>query len=178
MVSLRKLVSVAGLAVLVWAAWQWYAAASRPGGAQDQDRGVVGKAGTQPLPRIGLERLDSERGVTELGQRDLFAFGPPPTLAARPPTPPPARPATVPTPRPAAVAAAPAAAPLQVSYIGKVEGQGARVAVLLRDDKEVLTGREGDLVANRLRIVKIGLESIDVQEVGSDRVRRLPLEGR
>ena len=33
------------------------------------------------------------------------------------------------------------------------------------------------MVANRFRIVKIGLESVDIQEVGSDQVRRIPLKG-
>jgi hypothetical protein len=51
------------------------------------------------------------------------------------------------------------------------------VAVLEAEGRDILTGREGDLVANRLEIVKIGLESLDVRDVGGDRVRRLPLEG-
>jgi hypothetical protein len=41
----------------------------------------------------------------------------------------------------------------------------------------VLTGQPGEVVGNRFRIVKIGLESVDVQEVGSDQVRRIPLRG-
>jgi hypothetical protein len=32
-------------------------------------------------------------------------------------------------------------------------------------------------VGNRLRIVKIGLESVDVQDVGGGTVRRIPLRG-
>jgi hypothetical protein len=177
MVSSRKLVSGLALASLVWAAWRWYGGDA--GTEVEGARGVVGRSETETVPRIDLQRLDRVPDPVALGQRDLFAYGPPPTLAAPPPTPTPVRSASAPTPRPGPVApVAPVAAPLQVSYIGKVEGQGARVAILLSDKKEVLTGREGDLVANRLRIVKIGLESIDVQDVGSDRVRRLPLEGR
>jgi hypothetical protein len=77
------------------------------------------------------------------------------------------------------VAAAPTPAPpppLNLKYIGAVENsQGLKVAVLMTDRKEVLTGRPGDLVANRYRIVQIGLESVDIQEVGTERVRRVPL---
>ena len=41
----------------------------------------------------------------------------------------------------------------------------------------MLTGQVGEMVVNRFRVVKIGLESVDVQEVGSDQVRGIPLEG-
>jgi len=68
--------------------------------------------------------------------------------------------------------------PFGVKYVGSVERGGLRVAVLLSDDrKEILTGREGDVVANRLRIVRIGYESVEVQDVGSDRPRRIALKG-
>ena len=64
------------------------------------------------------------------------------------------------------------------AYLSLVSEPGTKVAILLSDDrKEVLTGREGDTVANRLRIVRIGIESVEVQDLGSDRVRRIPLKG-
>ena len=47
----------------------------------------------------------------------------------------------------------------------------------MTDRNEVLTGQVGEVVGNRVRIVKIGLESVDIQEVGSDQVRRIPLKG-
>ena len=49
--------------------------------------------------------------------------------------------------------------------------------MLMTERKEVLTGQVGEMVANRFRIVQIGLESVDIQEVGSDQVRRIPLKG-
>ncbi len=65
---------------------------------------------------------------------------------------------------------------MSVKYIGTVaDKKGLKVAVLMTDRKEVLTGKAGDVVANRLKIVAIGLESVDVQDMGSDRVRRIPL---
>ena len=65
---------------------------------------------------------------------------------------------------------------MNVKYIGTVaDKKGLKVAVLMTDRKEVLTGKAGDVVANRLKIVAIGLESVDVQDMGSDRVRRIPL---
>ena len=90
-----------------------------------------------------------------------------PQVEEAPPTPPPY---VAPTPPPLA--------PLNIKYIGAFEGRrGLKVAVLMTDRKEVLTGQPGEVVANRYRIVRVGLESVDVQEVGSDQVRRIPLKG-
>jgi hypothetical protein len=65
--------------------------------------------------------------------------------------------------------------PLNVRFIGAVDRNGARFAVLMTEQKEILTARAGDVVANRLRVVRIGLESVDVQDVGGGALRRLPL---
>jgi len=67
--------------------------------------------------------------------------------------------------------------PLNIKYIGAVERRGAKVAMFMTERGEVLTGQAGEMVANRFRIVKIGLESVDIQEVGSEQVRRIPLKG-
>jgi hypothetical protein len=127
------------------------------------------------LPRIGLDRLQKPHGGIEVGKRDIFDFGPPP------PTPPP--PPRPPTPVPTAVVEAsptpPPLPPMSVKYIGSLadDQRGLKVAVLLNDRKEVLTGGVGEVVANRFRIVSIGLESVDLQDVGSNRVQRIPLKG-
>ena len=53
--------------------------------------------------------------------------------------------------------------------MGAIEDKrGLKVAVFLTDKEEVLTGQAGQLVGNRFRIVRIGLESVDIQEVGSE----------
>jgi hypothetical protein len=49
--------------------------------------------------------------------------------------------------------------------------------MLMNDRQEVLTGQVGEMVGNRFRIVKIGIESVDVQQVGADQVQRIPLKG-
>jgi hypothetical protein len=82
------------------------------------------------------------------------------------------------TPPPVTVPTPPPLPPLNIKYIGAFEGKkGLKVAVLMTDRKEVLTGQVGEVVANRYRIVRIGLESVDVQDVGSEQVRRIPLKG-
>jgi hypothetical protein len=129
-----------------------------------------------PLPVIGLARIANPAPAPGLGSRDLFDFAappPPPISSPRPRStemdnePPP--PITVPTPTPLP--------PLNIKYIGAVERRGMKVAMLMTERGEVLTGQAGDVVGNRFRIVKIGLESVDIQEVGSEQVRRIPLKG-
>jgi hypothetical protein len=136
--------------------------------------------GLGEIPSIGLARLEEVKRPQPAGRRDVFAYGaarldrrsaagsaPPPVTMAPPPTLPVV---TEPTPPPVP--------PLSVKFIGAVENkQGLKVAVLLTDRKEILTGKVGEVVGNRLRIVKIGLESVDVQDVGGGAVRRLPLRG-
>jgi hypothetical protein len=142
-------------------------------GATRAPRAVPGE-----LPRIGLDRLQKPHGGIELGKRDIFDYGPPPPT----PPPPPKPPTPVPTPpseEAIAAAAAAAAPPINVKYIGTLadDERGLKVAVLLNDRKEVLTGGVGEIVANRFRIVSIGLESVDLQDMGSNRVQRIPLRG-
>jgi hypothetical protein len=55
-----------------------------------------------------------------------------------------------------------------------VQGGTKKYAVLL-DGTEILTGAEGDLVANRYRIVQIGLESVTVGVAGSNDTQQIPL---
>jgi len=140
--------------------------------------GPAGPVGIEPdLPRIDLGRLESPRGKSGTGRRDLFDFGvppappptPPPVIVATPVGPPLPPPPPTPTPLP----------PLTVRYVGAIEDKrGLKVAVFLTDKEEVLTGQAGQLVGNRFRIVRIGLESVDIQEVGSDQTRRIPLGGK
>jgi hypothetical protein len=135
------------------------------------------------VPRIDLARLTAPRPQTRLGERDLFSFAETPGAAAAArddeeddspevamATPPPQPVDIAPTPTPLP--------PLNVKFIGALESKaGLKVAVLMTERREVLTGQTGEVVANRFRIVKIGFESVDIQELGSDQVRRIPLRG-
>ena len=60
---------------------------------------------------------------------------------------------------------------LNIKYIGTLErpGQpGLKLAMFMTERKEVLTGQVGQVVANRFVVKRIGLESVDIQELGSD----------
>ena len=167
--------AAAGAALLV--AVYWLMPGDAPGPAAPVRAGERSRPGPaeSPLPVIDFARIANPPAAPGLGARDLFDFGAPPP----PPAPPPGSEAaqdddvepmvTVPTPTPPP--------PLNIKYIGAVERHGVKVAMLMTERSEVLTGQVGETVGNRFRIVKIGLESVDIQEVGSDQVRRIPLKG-
>ncbi len=175
-------IALLAIAVGLWVSRDGSTPRPDPEGPPAGGTGTGRRSGGAELPRIGLERVELSRPERPVGQRDLFDFGPAPvpsldrqplpTLPAGPrPTP-----VVVATPPPVA-RSEPSAPPVKVTFIGSAERRGSKVAVLLTDEQEVLTGRVGQLVANRFRIVEIGIESVDIQDVGSDRVRRIPLKG-
>jgi len=140
-----------------------------------------------PVPRIDLARVDAPRPPSEAGRRDLFAFGSvrepeqqePAEVVKTPPSAPPGTAGGAPGGALASGPVTPSLPPLTVYYIGSVENKaGVKVAVLLTDRKEVLTGQAGQVVANRYRIARIGLESVDLEDVGSGQSRRVPLKGK
>jgi hypothetical protein len=178
--ALLGLLAVAALALSAWAL--------RHSGAAPA---VLGRPRAErplpPVPRIDLARIDAPRPKDEAGRRDLFQFG-----AAREAEGEATPPVAVTTPPPGAGGVAggtpgsavaggpvtPSLPPLNLKYIGSVENKaGVKVAVLLTDRKEVLTGQAGQVVANRYRIARIGLESVDLEDVGSGQSRRIPLKG-
>jgi hypothetical protein len=139
------------------------------------------------IPQIGLSRLSSPRGTSGAGRRDVFAGQAAVPVPVVTPTPLPAAPAISPSGEQGAPGAPPAtgtqpapprSALAGVRCIGLVERRdGFKAAVFTTDRGEVLAGRVGEIVGGRLKVVAIGLESVDIQELGSDRTTRLPLRG-
>lgn len=166
------LLGAAGLAVAGLVYW-----ASGDGNAPPAAREAAGRGGRPSprggeLPQIGLDRVQKDPARSPVGRRDIFAFGQPPIVEETPPPlptielPPTPVPAPTPTPLPA----------LPVRYIGSLETKrGLKVAFFMTDKREVVSGQVGETVMNRFRVVRIGFESVDVQQAGSDQVQRLPL---
>jgi hypothetical protein len=141
-----------------------------------------------PVPRIDLARIDAPRSEDTAGRRDLFTFGRaaepeedltrPPVVATPPASTGPGGASGMPADAVATGPVTPSLPPLNLKYIGSVENKaGVKVAVLVTDRREVLTGQAGQVVANRYRIARIGHESVDVEDVGSGQSRRIPLKG-
>jgi len=133
------------------------------------------------VPRIDLARLDRKPSSSSESKRDIFLFGVSEdqsgggtgpgganAAAATPeplPTPPPE-----PTPTPLPV--------VNLRYGGAYDdGRGVKVAFFFGERGERFQGRVGEVIANRFRVTKIGLESVDLEDVLGGGTRRLPLKG-
>jgi hypothetical protein len=117
-------------------------------------------------PDVHLEALQGERPKPGSADRDLFRYKP----KAAPPAPVAPRP-TQPTAPATAVAAVPTGPPppppvppITLKFIGVMEvpTQARKIAVLSDGRGAPFTGREGEVVDGRYRILKIGVESIDI----------------
>lgn len=112
-------------------------------------------------PEVHLGALEAQRPQPVTGDRDLFRF-----KSKAPP--PPAAPVRVDrrpdlTPGPLDPPPAPQLPPITFKFIGIVEtgDRSAKIAVL-SDGRSVLQGREGDIIEGRYRILRIGVESIEM----------------
>jgi hypothetical protein len=135
-----------------------------------------------PVPRIDLARLEEPRTDVEVGRRDLFAYGPPEGADYEAQFQPAPRSTPRVAPPPSARASGPGGAaslpPMNLKFIGSVgNAEGVKVAVLVTERNEVLTGQRGEVVANRYRIANIGIESVDIEDIGTGQSRRIPLKG-
>jgi hypothetical protein len=155
------------LVVLAIAAWTMRAA-GRPATSSAPAGGTpAGNAQTTKGPAAGvnLDALESERPEPEEATRNPFRFR---TTPAPPRLPTQAQPqpssqqqsplATTGPPQP------PPPPRIPLKYIGDVADPGKpgmKIAVL-SDGRNVYQGREGDIVEGRYRILRIGVESVDL----------------
>ena len=109
-------------------------------------------------PDVHLRALDAERPKPIPGERNLFRFRPKP-----PPAPPPVPPPVVRN-IPGGPSGPPPPPPIPLKFIGIVEApaQSKRIAALVDSTGHAFQGREGDIVAGQYRVLKIGVESIEM----------------
>ena len=130
-----------------------------------------------------LDDMDTERSDPTPEQRNPFRFGggrPPASFDAVPVLPPlPSQGGALDI---AAAPASPGGAPaptaaIPLTFIGFMESPGieGRV-VILTDGDDVFHGRRGDVVDGRYRIVRLGLESVELERIdgGGQATLRLP----
>lgn len=115
-------------------------------------------------PDVRLESLGAERPKPGSTDRNLFRFKPkapppPPPGAFRPPPPP----VTAP-PVPMQPAGPPPPPPITLKFIGLLtpESGGMKIAVLTDGMGPPMQVREGEIVAGRYRVLRIGVESIEM----------------
>jgi hypothetical protein len=137
---------------------------------------------TETAPgHVNLAALKDERGEpADLG-RNPFRFRPPPAPPP-PPTPTPAKgPANqgpVVAMGPPVPAGPPPPPPIPLKFIGLVtKVDGTRIAVL-SDGRSPQPGKEGDIILGQYRILRIGLESLDIAYVDGRGRTTLRLTGQ
>jgi len=131
-------------------------------------------AATLTAPNVHLQALRAGTPPPETPlARDLFRFkekAPPPRrepattappVTSPPPPPPPSGPP-----------------PIQMRFIGLVEAtQQAQKIAILSDGRGVYQGREGDIIEGRYRILRIGVESVDMAYVDGRGRQTIRLSG-
>jgi hypothetical protein len=111
---------------------------------------------------VHLDALNAERPQPEPVQRNLFRFKP---KAPPPPPPAPAGPVQPVEPvAPAGPPPPPPLAPITLKFIGIVEApsHGEKIAILSDGRNAPFYGKEGAIIEGRYRILKIGVESVEL----------------
>jgi hypothetical protein len=162
----RRLIVLLGVLAVAMAigAYQYWPrspvnAPARTGARGQTARGAAASTAVE-APDVHLDALSAERprpGTT--GQRDLFRFKP----KAPPPAPEAPRNATMQPPAPAAPPGPPPLPPIAMRFIGLVEATDpAKKIAILTDGRGLYEGSEGDIIEGRYRILRIGVESVDI----------------
>jgi hypothetical protein len=155
------LLGVLAVALLI-AVFRFWPSAAAPGSVRSNARAGARRAGPSSVtaPDVHLQALNEARPQpVEEPQRDLFRFKPK-AAPARP-----TRPAADATPAVSAPTqpAAPTLAPITMRFIGLVESSGsAQKIAILSDGRGIYEGREGDIIEGRYRILRIGVESLEM----------------
>ena len=161
----RRLIALVALLSLLLAVigYRWFGSdAATTGAARATGRATRGgRAATSvTAPDVQLQALQEQRPQPQ-PERNLFRFKP----KAPPPAPP--RPAVAAAPpvvaAPSGPPPPPPLAPIAMRFIGLVEApEHAQKIAILSDGRGIYQGREGDIIEGRYRIVRIGVESVEM----------------
>jgi len=165
-----------GLLLALVAVWAWILfrgqGGADPGALLGQSppagrASAAGKGGRIPDAVLRIDRLemekssaapDARRNIFEYGGRAQVAVAPPPVEDAPPPPPP--RPPAPP-----------------VRFYGFAEpSRGGGKRVFLTDGDEIYVVAEGDVIQRRYRLVRVGKDNVEVEEVSGARRWTVPLE--
>ncbi len=153
----------ATLTVVVYIEWPRAAGPSPPASSTTKGtaRPAAAAAGDVGTTDVHLEALDAGRTAPGDVERNLFKFKtrpvPPPAPAPRPVVAPPV--SEVPSGPPAP----PPPPPIGLKFIGILEtGNAQKIAILSDGRGAPLYGKEGDTVLGQYKILRIGVESIEM----------------
>ena len=146
----------AALSVVGYRAWNQTSAAPSQSRASKRGNATTSQAAPDATPDVHLDALAAERPKPGSGQRNLFRFKP------KPPPP------TVTTPAETAPVVAtgppppPPLPPITLKFIGTLDRAGKKIAALSDSAGHVDYGSEGSIIGGRYRVLKIGVESIEL----------------
>jgi hypothetical protein len=136
--------------------------------------------GEKPLDphelNVKLKQLEAEAPEVGDTERNPFRFQP-----KAPPPPPPVQPgANKPSPLPEVVVppSPPSPPPIPLKFIGVTEAPGVGKIAALTDCKHTVQGVEGEVIEGRYRIVKIGIESLVIENVDGTGRTTLRMSGQ
>jgi len=176
-IALTSLVAILAL-VLYWT-WQSTSVSPTSNGQVGGAAGTAQRsaAGAIPAaPDVHLEHLKGEWPKPANTERNLFQFKrkPPPAPAGQA-----ASRSTTIVPSPTAPPGPPPLAPIALKFIGIIERpeKAQRIAMLRDAVGHVFSGAEGAVVEGRFRILKIGVESIEMAYVDGRGRQTIRLSG-
>ena len=196
--SRRQLVLLGAILVVLAVALYWQSAQSDVtpeefSAAMSQDlRGDAGASGAAPvapqrraavpgpIPAVGLASLAKAQPEPADSGRDPFRFesATSPVPGSRPGGAPGAAPAAQPLQPAAAVPAGPTGPPpITLKFIGIAKQGAGRLYAVLRDDRGVYYGAEGDVVEGRYRILRVSAENVELSYVDGRGRTRIPMAG-
>jgi hypothetical protein len=153
--------------VALVAYWMWPETPATPGTtasrAQNTRQGTLDPAGLD----VRLEALNGARPTPGAVERNPFRFKPPPAPPPPklPPAPPPVPSGPPPPPPP------PPIPPIPLKFMGTVEGPGIKLAALTDCKGFTYSGREGETIDGRYKVVRIQTESVVMEYVnGTGRI--------
>jgi hypothetical protein len=116
---------------------------------------AASQAPAVPVVNLDLERLRAAGGQLRESARDPFRFRP------KPPPPPP-RTVQAPVVQAPVQTGPPPPPPIPLKFFGVMTVNGQRVAAFSDDRGNTFTGKEGDVLEGRYRLLRIGPDSVDV----------------
>lgn len=135
-----------------------------------------GASASSQIPAVALASLDLAQPEPADSGRDPFRFESAP--AASPRSGAPGTSAEAPPPvRPVMPQGPPAPPPITLKFIGIARQGAGRLYAVLRDERGVYYGAEGDVVEGRYRILRVSAETVDVSYVDGRGRMSIPLSG-
>jgi hypothetical protein len=176
----RRLIVLVAILVLVSgiAVWRFSNETGAGTGAAGGSGAVPARRGAPAsgvtAPDVRLRALNEERPQPDTAAgRDLFRF----RTKAAPPAPPAPPPSSSPATATPAARSSSGLAPITLRFIGLVEPAASRRIAILSDSRGIYQGREGDIIEGRYRILRIGVESIEMAYVDGSGRQTIRLSG-